>query len=223
MIAVLVMTDGRDALLDRTLKSWAEVIDHPLVIERWMHDDTGDRGHLSALAHRYPFRTMAVRGQRQGFPGAMHSAWSQLPRLSAARYVLHLEDDLVLTRPVDLAAMVAVMDRRPHLSQMALRRQAYYPHEKSAGGVVEVSPGEWTDTTDGTDRWLERANFWTCNPSIYRLDLCRTGWPQVPYSEPVFAGILHAADWSVRSGYWGARIDPPYLEHIGHERAGHGY
>jgi hypothetical protein len=63
---------------------------------------------------------------RQGFGGAIRFAWELVRWLPGGdRFVLHLEDDFVFRRPVDLMAMAHVLDDEPHLVQLALRRQ---PH-----------------------------------------------------------------------------------------------
>ena len=56
-----------------------------------------------------------------------------------------VEDDFTAERSIDLAAMQQVMDDRPGLVQMALRRQAWSAPELEAGGVIEQHPDDYTD------------------------------------------------------------------------------
>lgn len=220
-VAVLVLTDGRDEHLHRTMDSWAEVLDHPAVTERWMHDDSGDRDHRARLAEQYStFRQIGV-GPRRGFTGTMDHVWWHLRRYGATRYVLHLEDDFLLNRPLDLDSILDVLEGRPHLAQVALRRQSWSAAEHLAGGVVEVEPDAWRQWTVGRHEWLERRGWWTCNPSVYPISTTAYGWPRGKLSEITFARVMAAAGLS--SAFWGPRSSPPWVEHIGTERVGHGY
>lgn len=221
-VAVLVMTDGRDDLLHGTIEAWLPIIDQPGW--QWMiHDDTGDRGHLVALREQYGQWYVVGQPGRLGFGGAIANAWRRLEGVSTVRYVLHLEDDFVPTQPVDIAGMVEVMDRNPHLVQMALRRQPWNDAERRAGGVVEQHPDDYTEVTDGRHVWLEHRRFFTTNPSIYRLSLCEREWPVGLESEGRFGLALFASDPTLRSAFWGARDSGVWVEHIGRERVGVGY
>jgi hypothetical protein len=224
VIALLVMTDGRDDLLDRALAvDWRTVDGLERVTERWIHDDTGSDEHRRELAARYPEFVQLGAGPRRGFGGAIRQSWSRLRECSSARYVLHLEDDFVLTRPLDLAAMVKVMDRHPYLTQMALRRQPWNEDERRAGGIVERQPDDYTEVRDGDHIWLEHRRFWTTNPSIYRRSLCEREWPVGLESEGRFGLALWASDPSYRAAFWGSRDSGERCEHIGRERVGSGY
>jgi hypothetical protein len=221
-VALLVMTDGRDGYLGPAVASAAEHL-HGSIVEWWMHDDTGDPDQRAALAARYPHFEQVGAGSRRGFDGAIGRAWQVLADRSTADWVFHLEQDFLLRRPVDLDAMAAVLAAHPYLTQMALRRQPWSRPERVSGGVVEMHPEAYTDRADDQGRcWLEHRLFWTTNPSLYPAGLCRRGWPVGPQSEGRFA-LEVFTDLGARAGYWGARTDEPWVEHIGHERVGHGY
>jgi hypothetical protein len=229
-IALLVITDGRDDYLTRAVGTLHHL--HGPIVERWMYDDTGDDAYRARLADRFGGFRHINAGPRQGFGGAIRAAWSTLAKHSTADWVWHAEQDFILSRPVDLRAMAAVLTAHPHLAQMALRRQPWNAQEIAAGGVVEQNPGAYTDRTDGAGRsWLEHRLFFTTNPCLYRRSLLDVGWPDGGQSEGRFG--LHLRDhaglpWGVparhvRFGFWGARTDPPWALHIGEERTGHGY
>ncbi len=239
MIALLVLTDGRLDCLAATMTSIAHHLYGP--ITRWvMHDDSGDpvlQDRLGKTLRREdPAWELVCTPARAGFGGAIQSAWRHLRDDPKIRFVAHFEDDFVLTRPVNLAAMATVLTARPHLAQMALRRQAWNPTERAAGGVVECDPEAYADMDDAHgNQWLEHRLWWTTNPSLYRRDLTLVGWPDGHASEGQFSHRLLAAGmhlpardrWippaDVRFGYWGAREDGPWVEHIGTARAGTGY
>jgi hypothetical protein len=228
-IAVLVITDGRDEYLHRTVESARGHLAGPIT-EWWMYDDTGDDIYRDVLARHYPTFRHVNAGPRQGFGGAIRAAWDTLDARSSARYVLHLEQDFTFRQPVDLAVMAEVLDAQPHIVQMALRRQAWNEAERAAGGVVELNPDAFHERRDDQGRaWLEHRLWWTTNPSLYRRSLCATGWPPVRYSEGVFGlrlldqGSPEAGPDEIRFGYWGDRASGEWVEHIGHSRAGEGY
>lgn len=226
-IALLIMTDGRDDYLRRCMASLDHL--HGPVTELWMHDDTGDFIQRSGLAVRHPTFIQLGHGNRRGFGGAIAYAWSQLAARSSARWVFHLEQDFVFTRPVDLAAMAAALDADATLVQMALRRQPWAPAEHAAGGVVEMHPEAYTDEEHDGHPYLRHRLFFTTNPSLYHRSLTTKTWPAGNGSEGRFThrlfrdGIGTVSGTRLGFGYWGGRSDAPWVEHIGVQRAGVGY
>lgn len=228
MIALLVLADGREEYLAATVASLRANLSGP-VTERWLYAEGGDDAYRARLAEAYPEFTRIGEGPRRGFAGSIQDAWRILTERSTADYIAHIEQDFTFNRPVDLAGLVEVLEPRPYLVQMALRRQAWNAAEGAAGGVVEEHPDWYADCHAGGRAWLEQRIFFTTNPSLYRLTLCWVGWPEPPHSEGMFThGLLRYGSPEVpgdqvRFGYWGSRHEAPRVEHIGHERAGHGY
>jgi hypothetical protein len=220
-IALLVITDGRVDYLERAVESARECLNGP-VTERIMFDDTGDASHRAWLAARFPEFTHIHAGARQGFGGAISGSWAHLAE-STCDYVFHLEQDFVFNRPVDLSAMMYVLDTQPHLVQLALRRQPWNPDEAAAGGIVEQHPADYVDCTDGVHWWLEHTRFFTTNPSLYRRSLIGRGWPAGAQSEGRFGLDLLRVQPTARFGFWGTRASGEWVTHIGHERVGVGY
>jgi hypothetical protein len=217
---LLVMTDGRLDCIEQTIES---ARDNMLgeVTYKVIHDDTGDETHRDRLRTMFPDFEVIGRPTRQGFGGAIQSAWSTL-RARPERFIFHLEDDFTFNEPLPLYLMQSVLDRNPHLIQMALRRQPWNDEERAAGGIVEQHPDHYTDCTDGDSYWLEHRRFFTTNPSIYRTKLVEKGWPNGKRSEGKFSLKL-LENPTVKFGYWGRREDPPKVEHIGDARNGVGY
>jgi Glycosyl transferase family 2 len=228
-IAVLVVTDGRDEYLADCVASARDHLTGP-ISEWWMYDDTGDQDYRAQLADRYPQYTHLNAGPRRGFGGAIQATWATLIRESSAEWIFWLEQDFTFNRDVDLADLAAVLAPRPHLVQMALRRQPWNQAEHAAGGVVEQHPDAYAEHYDGHGRaWLEHRLFWTTNPSLYRRSMCHLGWPAVRQSEGNFthhllrAGVPGVPGDQLSFGYWGARDSGAWVEHIGHQRIGVGY
>ena len=222
MIALLVMTDGRDHIFE-TIPSF-EAFASGFISERWIHDDSGDPRHAEKLRRVFPGYTVITTPGRSGFGGAIRSAWQTLRECSSADFVFHLEDDFTFSRLVDLSALATVLLNRPELVQMALRRQAWDAAELAAGGVVEVAPSDFEDYDDPVlGSWLAHRRFFTTNPSLYRRRLLLDHeWPAGPHSEGRFTAAVFA-DPFFRSGYWGSRDSGEWCHHIGSTRAGTGY
>jgi hypothetical protein len=226
-VVLLVMTDGRDEYLCKSVASALAHLDGPIT-RRVMHDDTGDDEYRRGLAAAYPTFEHINGGKRQGFGGAIRSAWSHLA-LGSERYVWHHEADFIYNEPVPINGLIQLLQAYPHLVQVALRRQPWGQAEELAGGVVEQHPAAYTDKSLGKYQWLEHRLFLTTNPSIYRRTLCTLGWPEGDQSEGRFThqllrdGSPEVDGERVRFAYWGERDSEPWVTHIGHQRVGVGY
>ncbi len=222
MIALLCMTNGRRETITRTIPSAIEKLwPYSMISEFWIHDDSGDPGYRRWL-ESFGWRVIESEG-RTGFDGAIRSAWAQLRELSDADFVFHLEDDFVFLDRVPLGDFVDVLRARPHLVQMALRRQPWNEREVLAGGVIEQHPEEYVEHELGRRRWLEHRMFFTTNPSLYRRELLDVEWPEGDESEGRFTHHLLIEDDRHRFGYWGTRGEGHRVEHIGTHRVGTGY
>lgn len=222
MIALVVITDGRDEWLQETIASARANLLGPIG-ERWMYDDSGDEAYRAELRKRYPGFHHFDAGPRQGFGGAIRAAWARLRESSTAPLIFHLEQDFTFNRMVNLNAMATVLEQQPHLVQMALRRQPWNQSERDAGGIIEQHPDDYAEACDGVNTWLEHRRFFTTNPSLYRRDLILDhDWPDVEHSEGVFTHQL-LADPDLRFAFWGTRRLPPWVEHVGRDRVGTGY
>ncbi len=230
-VALLVVSDGRDAYLAEAMASLGLQVFGGPVVERFLYDDTGDDDHAVQLAHRYPGWEVWAPGARQGFGGAIRWAWRQLAAVARADWVLHVEQDFVFTRSVDLDDLISLSLAQPHLAQVALRRQPWNATEVAAGGFIEAAPGWYTERTEGGHTWVETTRNWTTNPALYRRALCAEGWPDDPNSEGRYGFQLRdrGLPWGipgddVRFGFYGGiATGREWIHHIGHVRAGGGY
>jgi hypothetical protein len=165
--------------------------------------------------------TIDDREHKLGFSGAIAEGWRQVLQ-TGADYVFHLEMDFTFNAPVELAGMIELLEEKPHLAQVALKRQPVNAEERAAGGIVELHPDDFTQRVEGGIIWTENRRCFTTNPCVYSTNLCRHGWPQEPHSEGVFTHRL-LADPDVAFAFWGGKFDAPLVEHIGESRAGGGY
>lgn len=225
MIALVVFTDGRREHLPWTIPSFEAMTSGP-VSERYIVDDSGDPENHEWVRRVFPGFELVVHpsGDRQGFGGAIRTGWDHLRRHSSAELIFHLEDDFTFNRTVDLLDLAAVLAQRPHVAQVALRRQPWNEREALAGGIVEQHPNAYTDERDDHGReWLEHRQFFTTNPTLYRRSLIdEHEWPEGRESEGRFS-IHLLGDPDLRFAFYGARDSGEWVTHHGNTRAGTGY
>lgn len=219
MIALLVMTDGRRDCIERTIPEALWNL-RGSITRRVIHDDSGDPTYRAWLQERFPTFEVIGREHRHGFGGAIQHAWRHVSQLEEP-YVFHLEDDFLINRPVELAAMADVLRAWPHLTQLALLRQAVNDQERAAGGVIEQHPHDYALIRWRGYAWRQHRRHWTTNPSLYRRSLCVGGWPDGPESEGRFGVDLFAEHPQLCAAYWGDSGE--WARHIGDVRAGNGY
>lgn len=218
--AIAIITDGRKHCIERTIPSllanWrGKPADEILIV-----DDSADPAYWSWLDIHFADFQRVHHVRRKGFGGAIRSAWGDL---GDHDWIFHLEDDFIFNGIIEVEEMRAVLEARPDVLQMALKRQPWNPEEKAAGGFMEQHPDEYHDeTTDGHD-WCWQRRFFTTNPSLYRGSLTKRGWPDVEHSEGHFSLDIINSDPDAKFGFWGRSTDRPRVHHIGDERIGTGY
>lgn len=216
----VVITNGRRDCIARTIPS-LEAMVGPFS-ERLICDDSGDAGYVAWLRETFP--TWRVAGhEHTGHGPAVRFAIGEAAKMDVD-YVFWSEDDIVYRRRVDLAAIARVMDAEgDDLKQMVIRRQAWFPSEIEAGGMIDrFDPRLFRERESAEGPWIEHRQFYSLNPHLVRRSLLGViRWPAVPNSEHQFSRRLFM-DRRVRCGIWGAKSDAPWCEHFG-ERVGDGY
>lgn len=195
-VCLLAVGDGRTEYHERSWASLSEMlpeVDHTVVI-----DDTGH--HL-------------------GFAGAVREGWRQALQTDAA-HIFHAELDFIYLTPIALGAMIAALDARPYLVQMALLRGPVNDRERRAGGVIEQHPDEYRTIRWQGQVWREHRHNVTTNPCVWPRWVVERGWPDRDQSEGHFGIDLFAEDAERRAAYWGSGVD---VAHIGDVRTGTGY
>jgi hypothetical protein len=162
------------------------------------------------------------RDHQLGFAGAVQKAWDEA-LATGCDYVFHCELDFTYNEPVPVDRMIGVLERHPEVAQLSLKRQPVNAEEQAAGDILALHIEDYHEVTDGVDVWVNQRRWFTTNPSLYRTDLCRRGWPQCRFSEGTFT-IRYLQDNPTHwFGVWGARLDLPRVTHVGLHRVGVGY
>lgn len=213
-----MLTDGRP-YIQETLPAWRAVL--PRGIELVVVDDSGDPERREWIVDQADHAVWPGTN-RCGYNAAMKTVMG-LAATSGYEYIWFVEDDFLPLNVPSLGCMQRVLELRPNLSQVALRRQPWYPNEKRAGGVLEavMLQSKYPAHTNGEADWVEHDKFWTCNPSLWPRWVTERGWPDGSGSERRFGTKLFAEKY--KAGYWGMWGDEPLVSHIGAEQNGTGY
>lgn len=217
-VCLVVVTHGRRDCIAQTIPSAEQQLKGPIV-HRVISDDSGDIDYQAWLRHQFPGWEV-VTGKPGGFAVNVIRGRDAALR-SGLPYVFWLEDDFTFEEPIDLSAFARVLDTNPHLTQIALKRQAWFPAERRVGGFMEQHPDDYTQHQDGQAVWLEHQRFFTTNPHLTtRRFLAEFDWPKTTHSEAAFSQQVLRDGRA--AGYWGRLADPPLVRHFG-ERNGTGY
>lgn len=220
---LIVLTHGEAPYLEECLDSFAaniEPAEHDAVI---VHDGGGPTStRRLPLRSSYPVRA----GPRlaRGFSSAMRFAWAYASDPTVP-WIFWLEHDFRFDRDVNLEHLAAVMDARPELTQIVLRRQPVNPEEVKAGSYVGLHPSSYRERVAEGHSYLEHGRHWSNNPSLFRSQLAaEVPWPDGPESEGKFTERLRALKPGCRFGIWGRLGDRPWVTHLGErDPAGFGY
>lgn len=222
-ICWIVLTDGRKNYISESLPTWIKEYDSQIK-DKFIVDDSGDKEYADWLTEFFPtFNIVSIKNSRQGYAKAVQNVF-RVFRESGCEFALHLEDDFILHKPVNLQDIVSVLEQNPNVAQMSIMRQPWYHNEVEHGGVVEaleINKAKFTNkNTLGFD-WVEHRSFYTCNPNVIPRWTTDTPWPDGNWSESRFGREIFAKKKTV--GIWGNRKDWPHTEHIGRERNGTDY
>lgn len=219
-IGICIITDGRGECFERTVQSLHEMWDGPGADQIVVINDSADPTYGRWLSRQFGYMEQVHHIERKGFGGAIRSAWAEVGHHD---WIFHLEDDFTFNEPIEVDAMIDVLDTEIDVVQMALKRQPWSPEEKAVGGFMEQHPEAYTNELTHGHRWCWQRLFFTTNPSFYRGSLTKRGWPEEKHSEGMFSHRLMEDRPQAKFGFWGHTQDPPRVTHIGDERVGTGY
>lgn len=222
-VPIIVLTNGRRDCISQTIPSITKHLTG--VGDMVIVDDSGNADYRAWLAAEFPDALVtAVAPEPAGYWRAMRTVWA-IARGSGADAVWLAEDDFIVLDDVDVSCLERVLDERPYLTQIALRRQAWFGNEHEHGGLIEALEAQgqvFEEHTDGRHHWLEHRACFTGNPCLIPARTFAHDWPEGAWSESRFGQLLFR-DPAVRGAYWGRRSEPPRVKHIGRERVGTDY
>jgi hypothetical protein len=226
-VALILRTGGeaetwpaRSAYLRQSIASLSKQVTGP-ISQRVIYADWDPRfrPELDAIAREHGFYVVGP-SQHVGFPGCVQEFWRYIDRRTTAPYIFSVEDDFVYREPVDLGPMIATLRANPELRQLALLRDAYYPRELEAGGVLPTLKVPAELVNHRPHPFLRQRDHFTLNPSLFHRSLVQTPWPAGESSERRFGDAV-LKDKRAAFAYWGS--GEPAIEHIGATRAASAY
>lgn len=222
-VPLIVLTNGRRDCISQTIPSIRKHLAgaSDLVIV----DDSGQAAYRAWLAAEFPEALVtAVADTAVGYWRAMRTVWS-IAQDSGTEHTGFWEDDFVLTADADLTCLARVLDERPYLTQLALRRQPWFANEHEHGGLLEALEAQgqvFEEVSDGKHWWIEHRALFTGNPCLIPARTFRKPWPDGAWSESRFGRLLFENPLA-RGAYWGRRNEFPKVDHIGVDRVGSDY
>ncbi len=188
-IARVVFSTNRPEYLRPTLEAarrleWGNLHHHNILIDD-MPRGRDDKA-IRRLAGEFGFEDVLLHSENMG----IGRTWQEtFDRLRDDDYVLHHEDDVVLLRPVSVPRLVRVLYDNPAASQVVLKRQPWYPHERDA----EALPDDIVDH-EFRGEYGAAARFFTPIFSLYPIrharrdyrQWWRTNYPRHPEAHNAF-------------------------------------
>jgi len=148
-IDIIVITYDRQADIQRTILTLSEAIDYPADKLRWLIADDATPGDYQARLSKTPlFKRLACEfvptpEGNLGWGGNANRALAY----STAPYILQIEDDYLIRKPLNLRAAVAAMEVTPHMGMLRYRGIA---GEHIVLHLMEANISQWLpDYQDG--------------------------------------------------------------------------
>lgn len=214
-LVLVVIGDGRGDFLVQAVRGVKDNVTHGFSA-RIMVDDSGDPRYGEKLDIIYPEFDI-IHGGRRGMAGAVQAGFDAALAYGPD-YVLWIEEDMLLTRPVPVADAIAAMEWLPgRLAQIAFKREPWWgsPDEMRHGdqlaAIVELAPNSGTTATHTWHDYL-----FTLNPSVIPRRVLELGWPSGPLGVGNESGMTRRClDAGYVFGSWGHVGDEPWATHIG--------
>ena len=162
-LALVVVGDGREEYLRRTVKSITEHVRYPIT-SRIMVNDEAAPDYMNRLETIYPEFVIA-HTNRRGMAGAVQMGFD-MARSVDPEFVLWVEEDMELTATLPIARAAAVFRGRDNLAQMCFRR------EPVGGNEHEALHGDQLAAICGQSAFIARHDEFTTHDFIFSLNPC---------------------------------------------------
>ena len=170
-------------------------------------DDSGSKRNARWLANY----GRVVEVGKKGFT----AAYQAVCEAAEGQDCLILEEDFTFLVKVNLPELQEKLHKWSWLAQISLLRVPIFQEEIECGGIVEMFRRRGDNVVETEGLIVHRSNF-SCNPSLWRGEVCEMGWPQVADSE-----VVHTREL-VAKGYKFACLPGIGIEHHG-KHSGFGY
>jgi hypothetical protein len=219
-IGLLVIDDGRKAYLEECVRALTNGLWHAIPLARQiLVNDSGDPEYHAYLVEEYGHLFEIVsHDERRGLAAAIQTGWSRLQQRvnghMALDYIIHVEGDFKLPIRTPIYEMIDILEAKPSLAQLTLRRDNVNPAEDEAGSFIKQRPELYTQK----EGYIEQDNLFSLNPCVYPGWLMEIGWPDNG-GEREFTNKLHSINPELKFGIYGKIDDPPRCFHVGSKRS----
>jgi hypothetical protein len=223
-----ILGNGRKGYLERTIASWETNLIGD-VKYKIIFDDSGDTKYLDWLNKSFGdrFKIVPVGAKPLGQVAALGFIFRYIKELDVD-YVLQLEEDWMLNRPLDISRIAKVLHDNPNILQMRIPRVVWYaPYHNTdiihGSNLLKVVNLPWTKTklrNNEQDSWYEWRGdfyFWSHNPSVFgkkildeRYDSITDEWHELYFGKLLFKKYPRGS-----SGFWAKNPYDAYVNHIG--------
>lgn len=127
-IAQILFSTNRLEYVTRTLEAQSQLDFGSHTVDKIFFDDYPQGRNtrlLRLLAETYGYRECIFHDENQG----LSRTWTECFDLIRSRnydYIWHQEDDVVITQPVKIDALIALLESDPLMTQVVLKRQPWY-------------------------------------------------------------------------------------------------
>lgn len=177
---------------------------------------------LAALDAHHPTlpHTLVDDTNHIGMAKNVQAAWDAFLDTDA-QYLLHIEDDMELLKPLPLWGAISALQQDPHLAQMCFRREPWWgsPAEMAHGDQL-TAICEQATTVQDRGAYTAHDFLFSLNPCLIPRDIVEMGWPAGPLGVGNEAGMTtKLRTLGYMFGSWGHPGDGNvWARHIGEQR-----
>jgi hypothetical protein len=223
-----ILGNGRKGYLERTIASWESNligdVEHKIIF-----DDSGDAKYVKWLNKTFGdrFKIVPVAEKSVGHVAALGFIFQYIKQLDVD-YVLQLEEDWMLNRPLDISRIATVLQENPNILQMRIPRVVWYaPYHladiEAGSQLLHQTNLPKTKTklrNNDQDSWYEWRGdfyFWSHNPSVFSKKILEESYDSITddYHEHAFGKLLMKKYPNGTSGFWAKNPYDAYINHIG--------
>jgi len=219
-----ILGNGRKGYLERTIASWeSNLIEKPKY--KIIFDDSGDREYIAWLRETFGdnFEIVPVGKKQMGQSSAIRFIFDHISKLDV-EYVLEVEEDWMLFRPLSITEITMALDSNPEMVQMRIPRTIWH----NSDDTVDLNFGSLLmyflsipETTSKlvNDKWFEWRGewyFWSHNPNVFKKSICKILYnsSNSDNHEMMFGKQL-LENPNATVGWWATNPYDAYITHIG--------
>lgn len=169
-----------------------------------------DNSIIHELASKYTNLKFITHTENKGLPATWAEMWDYAKqRAKDYDYVLHIEEDAVLQKPIKLLDLIRAYTESPKpLSQIFLKRNVCYPTNDFIEDIDAGTLGEWI-----SDSLVTQDRYFITLFSLYPIQVpCRWDYDQIAQEHTV---LNFYARMGLVSGMFAAPGDSPAIQHVG--------